>query len=63
MFVNKHFIYLGAHNLKAKCYYNAKPSAYYFYVKTKISVDFQICISVPLSSGERYLIRHMELID
>ena len=25
-----------------------KPSAYYFYVKTKISVDFQICITVPL---------------
>ena len=25
-----------------------KPSAYYFYVKTIISVDFQICISVPL---------------
>ena len=28
----------------------AKASAYYFYVKTKISVDFQICISVHLSS-------------
>ena len=28
----------------------AKASAYYFYVKTKISVDFQICISVQLSS-------------
>ena len=28
--------------------YNAKLSAYYFYVKTKISVGFQICISVPL---------------
>ena len=25
-----------------------KPSAYYFYVKTIISVDFQICIGVPL---------------
>ena len=31
-----------------KCCYNAKPSAYFFYVKTKMSVDFQICISVPL---------------
>ena len=41
MFVNKHFRYL--------CCYNAKPSAYYFYVKRKISVDFQICISVPLT--------------
>ena len=29
--------------------YNAKLSAYYFYVKTKISVGFQICISVPLN--------------
>ena len=36
----------GAHNSKSKCYFNAKPSAYYFYVKTKISVDFQICTSV-----------------
>ena len=24
-----------------------KPSAYYFYVKTKIMSDFHICISVP----------------
>ena len=27
--------------------YNVKPSGYCFYVNTKISVDFQICISVP----------------
>ena len=26
-----------------------KPSAYHIYVKTKISVDFQICISVPVT--------------
>ena len=26
----------------------AKSSAFYFYVKIKISVDFHICISVPL---------------
>ena len=25
-----------------------KPSAYYFYVKMKILVDFHICIGVPL---------------
>ena len=25
-----------------------KSSAYYFHVNTKISIDFQICISVPL---------------
>ena len=33
---------------KNKRSYNAKSSAYYFYVKTKISVEFSICISVPL---------------
>ena len=32
----------GAHNSKNKYCYN-------LYVKTKISVDFQICISVPLT--------------
>ena len=39
---------MGAHNLKSKCCYNANSSAYYFHMKSKISVDFQICISVPL---------------
>ena len=29
-----------------------EPSAYYFYVKTNISIDFQICISVPLISHD-----------
>ena len=33
---------------KRKLFYNAKPSAYYFYVKAIISVDFQICVSVLL---------------
>ena len=33
---------------KIKRYYNVKPSAYYFYVKTKIIADFDFCISVPL---------------
>ena len=37
---------LGAHNSKRKLFYIANPSAYYFYVKTIISVDFQIFISV-----------------
>ena len=37
------------HSSKSKCYFKAKPSAYYFYVKTKITADFQICISVPLT--------------
>ena len=49
MFVNKHFIYLGVPNSKSKCCFNAKLSAYCFYVKTKLTIDFQICISVPLS--------------
>ena len=33
---------------KRKRYHNAKLSAYYFYVKTKISLDSQTCISVSL---------------
>ena len=50
MFVNKHFIYLGCvpYISESKQYYIAKPSAYYFYVKTKVLTDFHICISVPL---------------
>ena len=51
MFVNKHFIILGVHISKSKRCDNAKPSTYYFYVKTKLSVDFRICISVPLRKG------------
>ena len=35
---------------KSKHCYNAKPSAYHFYVKTKILVDLHICISVPLNA-------------
>ena len=34
---------------------NAKPSAYYFYVKTKMSVDFHICIIVPLNSSLAFI--------
>ena len=33
---------------KSKRSHNAKPAAYYFYVKTKISVEFHISISLPL---------------
>ena len=49
MFVNKHFLYLGcvACISKSKRCFNAKPLAH-FYVKTEISEDFHICISVPL---------------
>ena len=39
----------GAFILKSKRSCNAKPSAYYFYKKTNISVEFHICISVPSS--------------
>ena len=38
----------SANNSKSKCCYNARPWAYYFYVKADMSVDFQICINVPL---------------
>ena len=47
MFVNKHFIITGVYISKIKRCYNSKLSAYYFQVKTKISVEFHICISVP----------------
>ena len=30
----------GARNSKSKCFYNAKLSAYYFHVKTKIPLEF-----------------------
>ena len=48
MFLNKHFIISGVYISKSKQCYTAKPSAYHFYEKTKISVDFYICSSVPL---------------
>ena len=34
---------------KVNSFFNAKPSAHYFYAKKKIPVDFQVCISVPLN--------------
>ena len=51
MFVNKHFTNTGAYISKSKRCQNGKPSAYYFHIKTKISLDFHICISVPLMLG------------
>ena len=39
-----------------------KPSAYYLYVKTKISVNFQICISVPLKAAEHVIKGWNELL-
>ena len=40
----------GAYTSKSKRCYYVKPSDYFFYVKTKITVEFHICISVPLSA-------------
>ena len=49
MFVNKHFTYLRrAYLRKQKVLNNVIPSVHYFYVKTKMLADFQICINVPL---------------
>ena len=48
MFVNKHFINTSAYISKSKRHHNAKTSAYYFYVRTKIPSNFHICIGVPL---------------
>ena len=50
-FVNKYFIYLECVYLRIKKPHNARHSAYYFHVKTKIMVDFHICVSVPLRCG------------
>ena len=44
IFVSKHFTISNAYK---ECY-NVKPSGYYFYVKTKISVNFHVYISVYL---------------
>ena len=50
MFVNKLFTYLTC-PVKSKRCCNVKSSTQYFHTKTKTLVDFQICISVPLSLG------------
>ena len=47
MFVNKHFTILGRECISQKCY-DVIPSVHYFYVKTKMLVDFQIWISLSL---------------
>ena len=40
---------MGVHILKSKRCYNVIPLAHYFYIKTSMLADFQICISVPLT--------------
>ena len=64
IFVNKQFIYIsGAYISKSKQCYNAKPLAYYFFVKMKTLVDFHICISVPLMGiVEKLLSKFMPII-
>ena len=53
MFGNKHLHISGMHISKSKmCYYKIS-SVHYFYVKTELIADFQICISVPLT-GKHY---------
>ena len=47
MFVNKHFINTGAYISKSKRFYDAKSLAY-FYITTKIPLNFGIPISVPV---------------
>ena len=53
MFVKKLFTYLTRAYLKSKRCFNVKYSIYYFYMKTKILADFQICISVSLKKVSR----------
>ena len=48
MFVNILSRISRAHISKTKRCFNVKSSTYYFHMKTKILVDFQICLSVPL---------------
>ena len=55
MFVDKYFINAGAYNSKSKRCLNTKPSAYHFYIKAKISLDFHICISAPLIRFKQFL--------
>ena len=59
MFVNKHFIILGEDILKSKLSCNAKPSIYYFYVMTKILLDFHIRVSVALKSSHDQINNHL----
>ena len=48
MYINKLFTYLTCACLQKWRCFNVKSSIFYFHMKTKISADFQIFISVPL---------------
>ena len=52
VFINNISHIWRVHISKNKKYFNVKSSTYYFRKKTKILADFQICISVPLTSRE-----------
>ena len=56
MCVCKQAFHISGHTSKSKCYYNTKLSAYYIYVMKKVSVDFQIYISVSLKKILRKLL-------
>ena len=51
MFVNKRFTNTGEHILKSKWCQNVKPLAYYFCIRSKISLDFHIYINIPLTAN------------
>ena len=50
MNVNKLFTISCVHISKSKRCFSVKSSTNYFHMKTKILVDFQICISVPFKA-------------
>ena len=67
MFVNKRFTYLTCAYSKSKRCQNVISWAYYFHANTKISTDFQICISAPFeelktfnSPREKYECNYLE---
>ena len=63
IFVNKNFVHKGAYISKYKRCYNAKPSVYYFYMMTKILLDFCICICVPLKKSCKLAYQKKRLDD
>ena len=52
MFVKKRFTDTGAYISESKGWYNAKSSAYNFYMRTNVPLNFRICISVPLKISQ-----------
>ena len=63
IFVNKNFVNKGAYISKSKRCCNAKPSVFYFYMMTKIPLDFCICISVPLRKSCKLAYQKKRLDD